>query len=124
MGRAFDACTKYVASRTRRNYDWVNTTWLGDDPVAMLRSIKQGEGPVLLVQGSSDFVQTLLAADLVDRLQVMIFPVLLGSGKRLFGEGTRPCALKLVKSTTSPSGVVIATYERDGAVRTGSFALE
>jgi dihydrofolate reductase len=79
---------------------------------------------VLLVQGSSDFVQTLLAADLVDRLQVMIFPVLLGSGKRLFGEGTRPCALKLVKSTTSPSGVVIATYERDGAVRTGSFALE
>lgn len=124
MARTFDACTKYVASRTRRDFDWVNTIWLGEDPVASLREIKAGEGPTLLVQGSSEFLQTLFAADLVDRLQVLVFPVLLGRGKRLFAGTGHPGALKLVRSTTSPSGVIIASYVRDGDVRTGSFALK
>ena len=87
-----------------------------------MRALKQGDGPDLLTQGSSDFVHALLEADLVDELRLLIYPVTLGSGKRLFGEGTRPAAFKLTRSVVAKSGVIAATYERDGEVRTGSFA--
>ena len=92
--------------------------------VASLRELKAGDGPVLLTQGSSELIQTLLAADLIDELRLLIFPLVLGRGKRLFGDGAIPAAFSLTKSVTSPSGVLIASYARAGEVKTGSFAME
>jgi dihydrofolate reductase len=122
IANAFNRVTKYVASRSRSEFSWQNSQWLGRDAAAAVRELKQGDGPDLLTQGSGDFVQTLLAADLVDELRLLIFPVALGPGKRLFAGGTQPAAFRLTRSVASPSGVLIATYERDGDVRTGSFA--
>jgi len=124
IAATFDRVTKYVASRSRPALRWRNSEWLGEDAAAAVRALKQGDGPDLLTQGSSDFVQTLLAADLVDELRLLIYPIALGRGKRLFGAGAQPAAFRLVRSVAAPSGVVIATYERAGAVETGSFALE
>ena len=124
IANAFNRTTKYVASRSRSDFAWQNSRWLGRDAAAAVRELKRGDGPDLLTQGSGDFVQTLLAADLVDELRLLTFPILLGPGKRLFGEGSRPAAFRLTRSVTSPSGVLIATYERAGDVRTGSFALD
>src|SRR5204863_1591948 len=113
---------KYVASRKPRKLDWKNSTLLSGDVVEEIRKLKQADGPELQVHGSADFIQTLLKNDLVDELWLKIFPVTLGEGKRLFGEGTSPAAFKVVKSTTSPSGVIVASYRREGDVKTGSFA--
>ena len=121
IGSLFNAATKYVATHRPKTLKWENTEWLGQNPVAALRKLKKGNGPTLLTQGSTDFLQTLLAADLIDRLTLLTFPVTLGKGKKLFGNGTRPGGFKLVKSMTSPSGVMVGFYERAGAVKTGSF---
>ncbi|MCW4463285.1 dihydrofolate reductase family protein [Sphingomonas sp. BT-65] len=120
----FDAITKYVASRSQPALDWQNSELLGPDVPAALRELKRQDGPDLLTQGSSELLQTLLAEDLVDELRLMIFPIVLGKGKRMFGEGAQPAGFRLVKSAVSPSGVIIAAYERAGAVETGSFAME
>ncbi|MHB1205359.1 MAG: dihydrofolate reductase family protein [Rhodospirillaceae bacterium] len=119
--KVFDAAKKYVATRTLKTFDWVNTESLGGDPVASLKKIKAGEGSDLLIQGSSDFVQTLLANDLIDQIGLWTFPLTLGHGKRLFGQGAMPVAFKLTSSQASTTGVVMSTYIRDGAVKTGSF---
>jgi len=95
---------------------------LTGDVVGEIRKLKEGDGPELQVHGSGNLIQTLLENDLVDELWLKIFPVTLGAGKRLFGDGTRRAAFKVVKSTTSPSGVIVASYERAGEVKTGSFA--
>jgi dihydrofolate reductase len=124
LGERFDRATKYVATHRPESLAWQNTESLGGDVVASLRKLRKEEGPVLVAQGSSELLQTLLAADLVDELRLMIFPVVLGQGKRLFGTGTLPGAFKLTRSSTSASGVLIATYARAGAVPLGSFALE
>jgi dihydrofolate reductase len=124
IARKFNAATKYVATHRPESLDWQNSRGLGTDVVAELRRLKQEEGPTLLTQGSSVLIQTLLANDLIDELQLVTFPLVLGHGKRLFGEGTAPAAFRLTKSTISPSGVIIARYERAGDVKTGSFALE
>ena len=116
--------TKYVATRSPGPLEWNNSHAIGPDAVAGVRKLKGEDGPELMTQGSSDLIQSLLAADLVDIITVQISPVLLGDGKRLFGTGVQPAGLKLVHSKVAPSGVVIARYERDGAVKTGSFALE
>ena len=113
---------KYVASRRPRKLDWKNSTLLSGDVVEEIRKLKQADGPELQVHGSADFIQTLLKNDLVDELWLKIFPVTLGAGKRLFGEGTSPAAFKVVKSMTSPSGVIVASYQRSGDVKTGTFA--
>ncbi len=119
---ALNGARKYVASRKPRKLEWQNSTQLSGDVVEAVRELKQQDGPELQVHGSADFIQTLLKNDLVDELWLKIFPVTLGEGKRLFGEGTSPAAFKVVKSTTSPSGVIVASYQRDGDVKTGSFA--
>jgi dihydrofolate reductase len=124
IAEAFNKVTKYVASRSKRKFDWNNSQWLGEDTVASLKKIKAGDGPDLLIQGSGDLIQTLLKHGLIDEFTVLVFPVLLGKGKRLFAEGTVPFALKLVKSQSYPTGVIVATYRPDGEVRTGSFASE
>jgi len=119
----FNKVTKFVASRTRPRLAWQNSQWLGEDAVAALRKLKGEDGPDLLVQGSGDFVQTLWQHGLVDEFSVLTFPVVLGKGKRLFGSGTTPGGLKLIKSRSFPTGVIVANYQPDGAVRTGSFQL-
>lgn len=123
IARAFNKATKYVASRSRKNFDWAGTQWLGEDPVAALKAIKAADGPDLVVQGSSDFLQTLLRHGLVDELKLLTFPVLLGHGKRLFSDGIAPSALELVQSKSTSNGGVISTYRPAGPVKTGSFAL-
>ncbi len=119
----FNQVTKYVASRAKPRLAWKNSQLLGDDVVAALKTLKGADGPDLLVQGSSDFVQTLWKNALVDEFCVLIFPVLLGHGKRFFGTGTAPLDLKLVKSKTYPTGVIVANYQPAGPVKTGSFQL-
>jgi dihydrofolate reductase len=119
----FNQITKYVASRTEPVLDWQNSQWLGADTVATLQRLKNEDGPDLLVQGSSELLQALWRYGLVDEFSVLIFPLLLGKGKRLFGDGTVPVGLKLVKAKTYPTGVIVATYLPDGAVKTGDFQL-
>lgn len=89
--------------------------------MAEIQKLKQQNGPDLQVYGSGDLIQTLLEHDLVDELWLKIFPVTLGAGKRLFAGGTIPAAFKLTDSRVSPSGVIVANYERAGQVKTGSF---
>jgi dihydrofolate reductase len=97
------------------------TVQIKGDVVAQIEKLKQQDGPMLQVHGSSNLIQTLLANDLVDELWLKIFPVTLGKGKRLFGEGTVPAAFRLTGSSISPSGVIVASYKRDGEVKLGTF---
>ena len=115
--------TKYVAARANPALTWQNSRWLGADTVASLRTLKREDGPDLLVQGSGDLLQTLWKNALVDEFSVLIFPLVLGRGKRLFGDGTTPAGLTLVKARSFPTGVIVATYRPDGAVKTGDFQL-
>jgi dihydrofolate reductase len=118
---ALTSVRKYVATSSRAPLTWKNSIAIHDVPKEIAR-LKREDGPTLMTQGSSQLLQTLLKHDLVDRFTLLIYPVVLGKGKRLFGEGALPAALKLVDSKASPSGVTINTYERDGAVKSGSFA--
>ena len=119
-----NSAAKHVASTTLDKLEWNNSTVIeGDVPTGVAR-LKEQEGPELQVHGSSDLIQTLLAHDLVDELRLLIFPVVLGKGKRLFGEGIVPAAFEVVSTKTSTTGVVMATYRRAGEVQTGSFAFE
>ena len=115
---------KYVASRTLESVDWQSSELLGPDVPAAIAALKEEDGPVLQVHGSADLLQTLIGHDLIDEFQIFTFPVVLGTGKRLFGEGTTPAGLELVESETSTTGVVVSKYRRAGEVETGSFALE
>jgi dihydrofolate reductase len=123
IAAVFNRVTKYVASRSSPKLNWQNSRLLGRDSVAALRTLKGEDGPDLLVQGSSDLLQTLWRERLVDELSVLIFPLVLGTGKRLFGDGAAPAGLKLLKSRSFPTGVVVANYQPDGAVKTGDFQL-
>jgi dihydrofolate reductase len=116
--------TKYVASNTRNSSDWQPTVFLSGDLAEKVRELKQTEGPDLHVFGSADMLQTLFKADLVDALELMIFPVTLGQGKRLFQNGTIPASFKVTDSQISPNGAIIATYERDGDVKTGEPQID
>ena len=116
--------TKYVASRNRPTLDWANSVLIEGDVAAGIAAIKSGEGAELQVHGSGDLIQTLLRHGLVDQYRLWVFPIVIGSGKRLFAEGTVPSGLKLVDSKVSTTGVVIGTYEPAGEIVTGSFALE
>ncbi|MDL2410224.1 dihydrofolate reductase family protein [Rhizobium calliandrae] len=118
----FNKVTRYVATRGDITLSWNNSRSLGADVAAALTELKKGEGPDLLIQGSSNLIQTLLRHGLIDEYTLLIFPLVLGKGKRLFGDGTVPAALKLSRSQSFPSGVIMATYEPAGEVKTGSFA--
>lgn len=113
--------TKYVVSNTLTKCDWENSILIKGDVVEEIKKLKIENGPDLQVYGSGNFIQTLLKNDLVDELWLKIFPVTLGSGKRLFAEGTIPAAFKLIDSKVSPSGVIFANYKREGEIKTGSF---
>lgn len=119
----FNAVTKYVATSSTEPLGWANSVRLEGKVVEAVARLKQSEGPDLLTQGSSVLVQSLLAAGLVDELNLLIFPVLLGRGKKLFGDAAKPGELELVSSRTSTTGVFVARYRPAGPVRTGSFQL-
>ena len=120
-GKVFNEATKYVASRGRPTLEWSNSVLIEGDAAEGLAKLKEEDGPEPQVHGSANLTQTLLAHELVDRFRLMVFPVVIGSGKRLFAEGTLPGALKLVDSRVSTTGVLIATYEPAGEIVTGSF---
>lgn len=113
--------TKYVASNTITSSEWKPTVFLGGDIAKKISEIKKQNGPNLHVWGSANLVQTLLKHDLVDALWLKIFPVTLGSGKKLFAEGVIPAAFKVSESTVTPKGVIIINYERAGAVPIGTM---
>jgi dihydrofolate reductase len=107
--------TKYVASRTVTSGAWQPSVFLNGDIAAKIAKIKQQPGPDLHVWGSGDLLQTLLEHDLVDAFWLMIYPITLGAGKRLFAAGTIPLAFKVTESTVTPNGVIVVNYERAGA---------
>lgn len=114
-----NAATKYVASNTMTSSEWQPTVFLNGDIVAKVAEIKQRQGPDLHVWGSSDLLQTLMKHDLVDTFWLMIYPITLGVGKRLFADGTIPAALKVTESEVTLNGVIVVNYERAGATTTG-----
>jgi len=122
IAKPFNACTKYVASRNGVDLTWKNSVHL-KDAAADVAKLKQQDGPALVTQGSSDLIQTLLAHDLIDEIRTLTFPLLLGRGKKLFQEGAPPLAFKLTHSKVTQNGIVIARYERAGAVQPGDIAM-
>lgn len=116
--------TKYVASNTRDSSDWQPTVFLSGDLAENVRQLKETDGPDIHVMGSADMLQTLFKADLVDGLELMIIPVTLGKGKRLFQDGTIPASFKVTSGQVAPKGILIASYERDGDVKTGQPQIE
>lgn len=116
--------TKYVVSNSRTESDWQPTVFIGGDVAEKVSELKQTDGPDIYIFGSADLLQTLFKADLVDALELMIFPITLGEGKRLFQNGTILAAFKVTESQISPNGIIVATYERDGDVKTGAPQIE
>lgn len=121
VARSLNAAKKYVASRTLTVLNWNNSTLLQGDVVKAIIALKDQSGPDLQIIGSSNLIQTLQAAALIDEYNVWTFPVVLGWGKRLFGENAKPSALRLVRSQVSATGVVMSTYVPSGDIRPGSF---
>jgi dihydrofolate reductase len=117
----FNSVPKHVATHRSDTLDWQNSHALEGDLADAIRALKQQDGANLLTWGSSDMVRQLLAAGLVDELRLMIYPVVLGRGKRLFGNNARPSAFTLAHSTSTTSGVLLTRYARSGEVRTGAF---
>lgn len=121
VAKTLNATKKYVASQTLTEFHWNNSTLLQGDVVSAIIDLKAQPGPDLQIIGSGNLIQTLQAASLIDEYNVWTYPVVLGKGKRLFGEAVKPSALKLLRSQTSPSGVVMSTYVQNGDIQTGSF---
>jgi dihydrofolate reductase len=115
---------KYVASNTKTSSDWQPSVFLNGDVAEKVAKIKQQSGPDLHVWGSGNLLQTLMKHDLVDTFWLMIYPITLGDGKKLFAEGTIPAAFKVTESIVGASGVILVNYERAGAVQTGSISPE
>jgi dihydrofolate reductase len=124
IGSRWNAVPKYVASRTLTSVSWQNSTLLEGDVAAAVAELKKSDGGEIQVHGSIRLVQTLLAHDLVDELRLSIYPLVLASGKRLFGDGAVPAALALRDVRHSTTGVIIATYARAGEMERGSFEFD
>jgi dihydrofolate reductase len=112
---------KYVVSNTLSKSDWNNSIFLKGNITEEIKKLKQQEGPDIQVHGSGNLIQTLLKEDLVDEFWLKIFPLTLGPGKKLFDKGSIPANFRLTEHTVTPGGVIFASYERHGDVRTGSF---
>jgi len=116
----FNKAKKYVVSEKGLDLNWKESILISGDVSAKIKALKKDEGPVFHVWGSSVLIQTLLKNDLLDELRLRIYPVTIGTGKRLFGEGTIPAAFKLMDSLALRSGVILANYKREGEFKTGS----
>jgi dihydrofolate reductase len=114
--------TKYVLSRRRKKSDWKNTVFIKS--AADIKKLKRSNGPEIQVWGSSEVIHLLLKKDWVDELWLIIHPLTLGKGKKLFAGGEIPAAFKLIESNVTPSGVIIGHYRRAGRVTTGTIAAE
>ena len=119
---ALNNAKKHVASRTLKSADWNNSVLIKGDVAKYVAELKKSNGPEIQVHGSGDLIQTLLKNDLVDEFHVWTFPVVLGTGKRLFADGAIPAGLKATSVIPSSTGVVITAYERAGEIKFGSFA--
>jgi dihydrofolate reductase len=120
--KVFNDATKYVASRSRPDLEaWSNSVLIEGDAADGLAALKQEDGPELQVHGSANLIQTLLRHNLVDEFRLWVFPVVIGSGKRLFADGTVPQGLRLADSKVSSTGVIMGTWQPSGEVATGSF---
>ncbi|MFI0355451.1 dihydrofolate reductase family protein [Actinomadura sp. 9N407] len=119
-GAQINSMPKYVATRSPMNAEWRNTEVLVGEAAQTVADLKKRTDGVILVQGSSDLIRTLQEADLVDEYHLLVFPLILGQGKRLFAEGTVPAGLKLTGSSVTDAGVVYMAYERAGEVSLGS----
>lgn len=124
IGAKMNSVRKYVASQTLDTVAWQNSTLLTGDVAEAVGELKQGEGDEIQVHGSGGLIQTLIRHDLVDEFHLLVFPVLIGSGKRLFADGTIPAGLKLMGTTTSRTGVLVSTYAREGKVEYGAMGPE
>jgi dihydrofolate reductase len=120
----FNEATKYVASRSRPELAWSHSRLIEGDAAESLAALKAEDGPELQVHGSGNLAQTLIRHNLVDRYRLWIFPLVIGSGKRLFGEGTIPAGLELIEGRTSTSGVFMGTYRSAGEIVTGTFGSD
>ena len=120
IARTFNAAKKHVASRTLKSLRWNNASVLGGEAVAAITALKRQPGHDLQIIGSGNLIQTLQAAALIDEYHTWVYPVVLGRGKRLFENGARPCALRLVASKTSRTGVVMSTYVPAGDIALGT----
>jgi dihydrofolate reductase len=123
IGTMLNSMPKYVASRTLDTVKWQNSTLLTGDVAQAVADLKRQPGGEIHTSGSANLVQTLIRHDLVDEFVLLTFPVVLGPGKRLFGEGTVPRGLRLLDSTTLSTGVTITSYERGGEVEVGTMAV-
>ena len=114
-----NTATKYIASNSMTSHEWQPSVFLSGDIPGKVASIKRQPGPDLNVWGSGNLLQTLMKHDLIDAFWLMVYPVTLGAGKRLFAGGTIPAAFKVTESRVTPNGVMIVNYERAGAIRNG-----
>ncbi len=124
MADGLNSARKYVASRTLKDLEWQNSTLIPGDVAEFVAALKEQSGPEIQVHGSSNLLQTLIEHNLIDLYRLWTFPVVVGQGKRLFGSGTLPSALRLVDSKTSSTGVAINTYEPVGAIPYGTFMID
>ncbi len=113
--------TKYVVSNSQMDLTWKNSKLISGDVVARIKELKTGDGSILKVIGSGNLAQTMFKHDLVDELWLMIFPVTLSTGKRLFDDGTIPAAFTITDSLVTSNGVIFANYKRAGDVKTGTI---
>jgi dihydrofolate reductase len=121
-GKPFDSAKKYVVSHKPLKLSWSNSTLITGDVVAEIKKLKNSDGPDLLMYGSGNLIQTLLRNNLIDRMHIWTFPVTIGTGKKLFAEGTQPKHFKPVDSKITTTGVIFATYEPAGKLKTSSLA--
>jgi dihydrofolate reductase len=124
IAKALNTLPKHVASRTLDHLDWDTAELIKGDVVDAVTALKQDDGGELQVHGSAGLIQTLFQNDLVDELRMIVFPVVVGKGKRLFDEGTVPGAMRLTSSSTTSTGAVVLSYERAGDVQTGTFMFD
>jgi len=121
VAKPFNSTKKYVVSHTEQKLEWHNSMLVTGDVVAELKKMKEMDAPDLWVHGSGNLIQTLLQNNLIDRMHIWTFPVTVGGGKHLFAEGTQAAGFNLIDTKVSKTGVIIATYEPDGPLKTGTI---
>jgi len=119
----FNKANKYVATNTLTHATWENTVLLNHDTIDQIKSLKSSDGIDLHVHGSANLIQSLLRHGLVDQMNIWIYPLIIGKGKRLFGDGTMPSNFRLVRHAISTTGVIITSFEINGKIPIGSFAV-
>jgi dihydrofolate reductase len=124
IAERLNSTRKHVASSTLERVEWNNSTLITGDVAEYVATLKSQDGPEIQIHGSPGLIQALLTHDLIDEFRMWIFPVVIGTGKRFFGDGTIPAALKLVDSKVSKTGVTINTYARAGDINLGSFEFD